>query len=305
MIKLINKCKSFLFGNPAAPGVLHLASCREFITASRFYGSNKQGGCFARELNNVTVAARFAHTGGSNTENQQVEITPILVYEYADLLCEKSSIFKQNKGKSGIYCFTNKINGKRYVGSSLDLSKRFKNYFNIAYILDKKDNMNIYKALMAYGFINFKLDILEHCEPSKLIEREQYYLDLLKPEYNILKIAGSPVGVKRSKDTILKLKAKALSRSVGTKAKIIAHLKKLNSSQKHKDHLIKLNTSLEHIAKTAKSVTMYNIETKENMEFRSMTQAAKTFNVHPETIRRCIKKNQLFLDKYSITLKEN
>jgi len=29
--------------------------------------------------------------------------------------------------------------------------------------------------------LNFKLDILEYCEKSHLIEREQYYLDLLKP----------------------------------------------------------------------------------------------------------------------------
>jgi len=38
---------------------------------------------------------------------------------------------------------------------------------------------------------NFKLEILEYCEADRLIilEREQYYIDLLKPEYNILKIA--------------------------------------------------------------------------------------------------------------------
>lgn len=81
--------------------------------------------------------------------------------------------------------FTNQINGKRYVGSSLDLSQRFKNYLNISYLLYKKENMNIKKALVAYGFVNFKLDILEYCEPSVLLEREQYYLDTLKPEYNI------------------------------------------------------------------------------------------------------------------------
>jgi hypothetical protein len=33
-------------------------------------------------------------------------------------------------------------------------------------------------------------EILEYCEPSKVLEREQYYIDLLKPEYNILKTAG-------------------------------------------------------------------------------------------------------------------
>lgn len=35
-----------------------------------------------------------------------------------------------------------------------------------------------------------------------------------------------------------------------------------------------------------------------------MIQAAKFFNVHPETIRRCIKENKLFLEKYLIALKD-
>lgn len=34
-----------------------------------------------------------------------------------------------------------------------------------------------------------------------------------------------------------------------------------------------------------------------------MTQAAQAFKVHPETIRRCIKNNKLFLDKFLITVK--
>ena len=45
---------------------------------------------------------------------------------------------------------------------------------------------------------------MEYCEPSVLLEREQYYLDTLKPEYNILKTAGTTAGVKRSEATILK-----------------------------------------------------------------------------------------------------
>lgn len=184
-------------------------------------------------------------------------LTPVITY--TDLIQEKSSILKQNKGKSGIYMFTNKINGKRYVGSSLDLSKRFKNYLNLSYLLYKKESMNIKKSLVAYGFINFKLEILEYCEPSVLVEREQYYLDTLNPEYNILKIAGSTAGVKRNEATILKLKSVASNRSKETLAKLKLHLEKLNASQEHKDHLTKLNTSLEHIAKTAKSVSVYNV----------------------------------------------
>lgn len=95
--------------------------------------------------------------------------------------------------------WTNKVNGKRYVGSSVDLSKRLRNYFKISYLSDLKHIMIIYKALLAHGFDKFRLEILEYCEPSELIKREQYYIYLLKPEYNILKFAGSSLGVKRSK----------------------------------------------------------------------------------------------------------
>lgn len=163
--------------------------------------------------------------------------------------------------------------------------------------------MIIYKALLAHGFDNFKLEILEYCQPSELIKREQYYLDLLKPEYNILKVAGSSLGVKRRKETIAKIKAAALNRSEETLAKNREHLKKLNASQKHIDHLAKLNASLEHISKTAKPVCVLNTETEESIEYRSMTQAAKFFNVRPEAVRRCINGNKLLLNKYQITYK--
>ena len=62
----------------------------------------------------------------------------------------------------------------------------------------------IYSALLKYGYTNFSLDILEYCDKNVLIEREQYYLDNLNPEYNILKAANSRKGSKHS------LKTKAL-----------------------------------------------------------------------------------------------
>lgn len=65
---------------------------------------------------------------------------------------EKATILKENKGKSGIYLWTNKINGKRYIGSAVDLSNRLRNYFNTSYLEDRKDIMIIYKALLAHGF---------------------------------------------------------------------------------------------------------------------------------------------------------
>lgn len=93
-----------------------------------------------------------------------------------------------------------------------------------------------------------------------MIKKEQYYIDQLKPEYNILKVAGSSLGVKRSIETIARIKAGAFSRSEEALAKNREHLKILNASQKHKEHLANLNTSLEHISKTAKPVCVINKE---------------------------------------------
>src|SRR5438477_10959207 len=63
----------------------------------------------------------------------------------------------------------------------------------------------IFKALLKYGHSKFTLEILEYCDSKDLIKREQYYIDLLKPQYNILKIAGSRLGSILSKETRAKL----------------------------------------------------------------------------------------------------
>lgn len=54
---------------------------------------------------------------------------------------------------------------------------------------------------MKYGYINFRIDILEYCDLSLLTEREQYYIYNLKPQYNILKVAGSSLGHKQSDES--------------------------------------------------------------------------------------------------------
>lgn len=45
-------------------------------------------------------------------------------------------------------------------------------------------------------------EILEYCDSDTLLSREQYYLDTLKPENNILKISGSSLGFKHKQETL-------------------------------------------------------------------------------------------------------
>ena len=44
----------------------------------------------------------------------------------------KKAIFSDNKGKFGIYCFVKLLNGNVYIGSSIDLSRRFRDYFSFS-----------------------------------------------------------------------------------------------------------------------------------------------------------------------------
>lgn len=58
--------------------------------------------------------------------------------------------------------------------------------------------MAIYQAIHKHGLQEFKLEILEYCDKIVTLEREQFYLDKLKPEYNLLKKAGSPFGFRHT-----------------------------------------------------------------------------------------------------------
>jgi group I intron endonuclease len=91
----------------------------------------------------------------------------------------------------------NLINGNLYIGSSINLSKRFSFYFNNNLL--NKSNVLINRTILKYGRVNFSLDIIEYCSYENIVKREQYYLDLFKPEYNILKVANSSFGYKHNK----------------------------------------------------------------------------------------------------------
>ena len=135
-------------------------------------------------------------------------VVPVIKYENSDLL--KFTILSDNKGKSGIYSWINKINQKRYVGSSEVLDRRIRQYFNINHLI-RNSNLYICRALKKYGYYNFSLEILEYCEAENLHEREDEYLNLLEPEYNILREAGSSGGYIHDDKAKKKMRANRIS----------------------------------------------------------------------------------------------
>lgn len=62
----------------------------------------------------------------------------------------------------GIYKITNKLNGKVYIGQSIDIDARWKQHINA------KDNFAIHNAIKKYGKENFKFEVLLECPADML-----------------------------------------------------------------------------------------------------------------------------------------
>ena len=97
---------------------------------------------------------------------------------------QKSLIFKDNKDKSFVYRWINKVNNKEYLGSTANAKRRLLKYYDLSSL--NLVNMPIYKAILKYGHSNFIFEIIEYCEPDVVLKREQYYLDNFYFSYNIL-----------------------------------------------------------------------------------------------------------------------
>ena len=116
--------------------------------------------------------------------------------KYSNADTQKILILSENDGKSGIYMWTNLITKKCYIGSSDNLKRRFIEYFNVNRLV-RDSSMPICRSLLKRGFSKFSLEILEYCKVEDLMEKEKFYFELFKPEYNILKEPGSPAKVGR------------------------------------------------------------------------------------------------------------
>lgn len=94
---------------------------------------------------------------------------------------DKEFILKEFKNKSGIYLIHNNVNGKQYIGSGLDLSKRLATYYFPSRL---SDNRYISNSILKYGHLNFSVVILHILgntglySKEDIIIKEQYHIDL-------------------------------------------------------------------------------------------------------------------------------
>ena len=238
---------------------------------------------FRAHVGSLGLGYRFFMISSPCRLNNNNVVVPVLSYE--NLGTEKKAIYQDNLKKTGIYRLTQKESGESYVGSSLNIAQRLVKYYSVPSLLreTRRNNSAIYRALLKYGHLGFRFDILEYCDPYVLIEREQFYLDLLKPEYNILKTAGSRAGFVHSEAT------KELQR-----AAIVGRVLSLETKSKMRDSNIK-----------TQSVIVTNTTTGEIHKFLAMRNAGEYLETSHSQIGVYARNKKLFRGVNLIEIKKN
>jgi len=105
---------------------------------------------------------------------------------------------------SGIYEIVNLENGKRYIGSAQNIARRWKHH---RFLLSKSKHYSRYMqaSWTKHGEIKFQFRVLIYCEPDLLLFYEQSALDVFKPVFNTLPVAGSSRGMHLSAETKAKI----------------------------------------------------------------------------------------------------
>lgn len=234
--------------------------------------------------------------------------------------------------ESGIYCIINKIDGKCYIGSAINLQKRNKVHFQ-----ELKNNrhynsylQNVYNK---YGLEFFEFIILEYIEKEKLIEKEQYYLDLFESYksvngYNLCPNAGSILGLNRGDEFRRKMSIaskghipwnKGIKMSIEFRQKIsIAH-KGCPNNRKGKMHTKESRTKMslshrglrnnlgnKHTEETKKKISIANLgkklsaKTRQKMSFSHKgkklskeTKKKMSLRIYDENFRRKISQKMM------------
>jgi hypothetical protein len=117
-------------------------------------------------------------------------------------------------------------------------------------------------------------EILVYCSPAKCIKLEQKYINLLKPEYNILKIAGSSLGKTHSEETRAAISAAMKSIALG----------------RNKNHNSISNLTLGR--RKMIKISVLDLETNISTVYNSIGAAAKALNIPQTIISQYFIKNQ-------------
>lgn len=97
---------------------------------------------------------------------------------------------------SAVYKITNTVINDFYIGSSKDVKRRWAAH-KCPSTWNDNPNSKLYKDMQKYGVDKFDFQILVNIEPEQLKEKEQEFIEKLKPTYNNYRAKGLDIERKR------------------------------------------------------------------------------------------------------------
>ena len=155
----------------------------------------------------------------------------------------------------GIYQIKNQVNNKIYIGSSVNIKQRIAKHYALLRH-DRHNNEHLQNAWSKYGEKNFSWSIIELCSEDLLLDLEQWYIDILKPEYNIQPSTTHTIHAKETKIKLSKATSKAFEEG--------------------------------RLRKTTKTIYEYDLAGNFIREWNSLTEAAETLGLFIDKISNCL-----------------
>ena len=84
--------------------------------------------------------------------------------------------------ESGIYKITSLIDGKAYIGKSVNLKKRIQDHFKSVVGITSIADQAVHHQILKEGFWNWTIEKLCECDKDELSIKEKYYIELFKTQ---------------------------------------------------------------------------------------------------------------------------
>ena len=145
---------------------------------------------------------------------------------------------------------------------------------------------------------------MEYCEPENCIIREQYYLDLLPHEYNILTLAGSLLGFRHSEETRTRLSAGMKGEKNPMFGKIRIHSEETRAKQaagvKGEKNAMFGKQRPDGAGSPSQKIEVFDVLTSIRTEYDSISAAGLALGIKSTVISNYIIRNQkkAYKDKF-------
>jgi group I intron endonuclease len=201
-----------------------------------------------------------------------------------------------SSGSSGIYCITNIINNKKYIGASSNISSRWYDHRKLL-----KQNKHQNRLLQQdYNETNneqmFVYSILEKCSIDQLIEKEKYYILLLESAhencgYNLQIPSEKNERFEQSESTKQILREKKLAYIEANPEEHKKHIEKsieTARTKREKGEYVYPKDYLIQESKRNRKIKAINLKTKEETIFFSINHAAHVLDINKRRIQECV-----------------